>query len=206
MHVPLQETVGRWKPSEIHDTVAAIARQPIFAPARRSLLGRMIQYVLERIAEAINLIRGSPNARLLVIVALIAIGVVVVARVVAGRRMDAAHTAKGARGRIGSSRVDAWSAARELAATGDYTGACHALYAAVLDAFARDGTVKRHASKTSGDYVRELRMRGSPAVRDFRDFAGDFDRVIYGHGDASADDYERLASAAERATRVVAAA
>jgi hypothetical protein len=201
-----QEAVGRWTTSEIHDTVAAIARQPIFAPARRSLLGRFVQYVFERIGDLFDLVRGSPNARLLVIVAGIAIAVVVVARIVAGRRVDAARAAKRTAGRMRSSGVEAWKMASELAAAGDYTGACHALYAGVLDVLAHDGALKRHASKTSGDYVRELRLRGSPVVREFRDFAGDFDRVIYGHGVASADDYGRLASAAERATRVAAVA
>jgi hypothetical protein len=206
MHPALQDTVGRWTTREIHDTVAAIARQRIFAPARRSLLGRFTEYVFERIAEAINLIRGSPNARVLVIVAMIAIAIVIVARIVVGSRVDVARTAKRSSGRIGSSRGGAWATASELAAAGDYTSACHALYAAVLEALARDGALKRHASKTSGDYVRELRMRGSPVVGDFRTFAGDFDHVIYGRGVANEDDYGRLASAAERATRIVAAA
>jgi hypothetical protein len=206
MYPALQDTVGRWTTSQIHDTVAAIARQRAFAPARRSLLGRFIQYVVERIAEAIDLIRGSPNARVLIIAGMIAVAIVTIARIIVGRRVDAARTAKRAGGRIGSSRGEAWAMASELAAAGDYTGACHALYAAVLEALARDGALKRHASKTSGDYVRELRMRGSPVVADFRTFAGDFDRVIYGRGVADEEDYGRLASAAERATRIVAAA
>ena len=201
-----QPTVGRWTAAEIHDTVAAIARQREFAPARRSLLGRLIEYVFERIAELIKLIRGSPNARLLVIVALVAIAVIIVARIVVARRVEAERRSSRTVGRLGAARSEAWSNARQLAAAGDYTGACHALYDAVLEALARDGALKRHTSKTSGDYVRELRLRGGPTVREFRDFAGDFDRVIYGRGFADADDYARLSSSAERATRVVTAA
>jgi Domain of unknown function (DUF4129) len=206
MHAALQETVGRWTAGQIHDTVAAIAREPIFRPSRRSLLGRLFEYVFERIGEAIALIRGSPNARLLVIVAMVAVALVIVARVVVGSRGSDAGGSRGDNARAGSAGADAWRASQTLAATGDYTGACHALYAAVLEALAREGAVKRHASKTSGDYARELRLRDALTVRGFRDFAGDFDRVIYGRGLASEDDYTRLASAAERAIRIGAAA
>jgi hypothetical protein len=206
MHFVLQESVGRWTKREIHDTVAAIAQQRIYAPARQSLVGRLMRYLFERIAEALDLIRGSPDARVLVITALVAIAVVIVARVVVGRRADAARNARRGVARIGAGGPEAWSLARELAAAGDYTGACHALYAAVLDALAREGALKRHSSKTSGDYVRELRQRGSPRDREFREFAGDFDRVIYGLGVAEAEDYSRLTSAAERTVRATAAA
>jgi Domain of unknown function (DUF4129) len=206
MHFTLQQAGGGWTNRQIHDTVAAIARQRAFAPARQSIVGRIVRYVFERIADAINLIHGSPDVRRLAILAMIAVAVVVVGRVVVTRRVDAERTMRRHGARLGASGPEAWAAARELASAGDYTGACHALYAAVLHALARDGALKRHASKTSGDYVRELRLRGSPAVRGFREFAGDFDHVIYGRGIADADDFARLASAAERAVRIAPAA
>lgn len=206
MYGVVQDTIGRWTSAQVHDTVAAIARQRIYAPARRSVISRFISYVFERIGELFDLIRTSPSARLLVIASMVAVAIVVVARIVAARRVDASHRGRHRAGRAGVVGEEAWSAARAAASAGDYTNACHLLYAAVLEALARDGAVKRHVSKTSGDYVRELRARGAPSLREFREFTGDFDRVIYGHGEASATDFDRLSSAAERAVRVAPAA
>lgn len=92
----------------------------------------------------------------------------------------------------GGSRGDAWAAAQQLASRGDYTAAAHALYAALLDAGARQDQLKLHPSKTAGDYVREVRRRASPIFPSFRDFARAYDFVIYGLGECDRDRYERL--------------
>ena len=76
--------------------------------------------------------------------------------------------------------------------------ACHAVHAAVLDQLARDGIVKWHASKTSGDYARELRRRGWPMHAEFRAVARDFERVVFGARGVARDDYLRLRAASER--------
>jgi hypothetical protein len=74
------------------------------------------------------------------------------------------------------------------------------VYAAVLDQLARAGAVRVHPSKTSGDYARELARRGVPLAPAFQAFARQFERIVFGaSADAiSADDFERLATAAER--------
>ena len=99
------------------------------------------------------------------------------------------HSARGARG-------DAWTAAQQLAASGDYTAAAHALYAALLDAGARQHQLKLHPSKTAGDYVREVKRRASPIFPSVRDFARAYEIVIYGLGECDRDRYERLLSIA----------
>jgi hypothetical protein len=63
---------------------------------------------------------------------------------------------------------------------------------------ARSGGVSLHASKTGGDYWRELRRRGSPVADEFRAFARRFDRVVFGAGSATAEDFDELADLAER--------
>lgn len=180
--------------------MAVIAQQPMFAGARRSILGRFIQYLFERLNAFISTIRGSHSAQLVVILAIVAIVAVIIARIVLGERVEAKAARAGAR-RGRSAAVNAWANVEALAAAGDYTGACHAMYVAVVDALARDGALTRHASKTSGDYSRELRIRAATAARDFRAFAADFDRVIYGAGVANQEDYQRLRHAAETAMR-----
>lgn len=87
---------------------------------------------------------------------------------------------------------DAWTAARQLAARGDYTSAAHALYAALLQAVAAVGDIEPHASKTIGDYIRDLRTRSSRFLGAFGEFARSYETVIYGIGSCDRDRYERL--------------
>lgn len=87
---------------------------------------------------------------------------------------------------------DPWTAAQELAARGEFTEAAHALYAALLQAAARQQQVRLHPSKTVGDYVRELRARSSSLFLRFRDFARSYEVVIYGIGSCDEARYQRL--------------
>ena len=130
----------------------------------------------------------------------------VVGRIFVSRQLDVLGRRDGRGARLSGDRGDYWALSHELSAAGDFVGACHALYAAVVDTLARGGAVKFHSSKTSGDYARELRRNGSPAFQSFRAFARQFDRVVYGAASADREDYERLARAAEQATVVRSAA
>jgi hypothetical protein len=202
------QTVGQWTTAQIHDTVAAIARQPAYAvPLRRSILGRAIGFLFDRLSDLLELIKGSRDFRFVVIAAAGLVVLAVAGRIVIARQSDisAGRGGRGLRGARGEYQ-DPWAFARELASSHDYLGASHALYAAVVDTLTRGGAIKFHTSKTSGDYTRELRWRGSPAFDDFRAFARQFDRTVYGSTLVNADDYERLARVAERAASTRAAA
>jgi len=193
------QVVERWSSSQIHDTVAAIVRQPEFAGGgRESLLGRFLRYVLENIREFLSQFRGSANARYVVIAALVALILIVIARIAVARDVDAQMRRRGVAGRGSAAGADPWSAARGLALAGDFTAASHALYAGLLERMARHGEVAIHSSKTGGDYWRELRRRGSPLAGDFRAFAQRFDRAMFGVGSATAADFDELVGLAER--------
>jgi hypothetical protein len=197
------QAVGRWSTAEIHDTVAAIARQPAYAtPLRRSLLGRAVTFLVNRFTDLLGLLNGSREFRWMAIIATVLIVLAVVGRIVISRQLDVLGGRDGRRARMSSERRDFWALSRELATAEDFTGACHALYAAVIDSLASGGAVKFHSSKTSGDYARDLRRHGSPVLQNFRAFARQFDRIVYGASTADRDDYERLARAAELATSI----
>ena len=206
--VVLAQDVARWSASEIHDTVAAIARQPMYATSiRESILGRFFRFVIERLVALFRIFEGAGDPTFIIIVALAAAVVIIVARVIVTRRAADIQRRLGARGRYGRIAVrDYWTDARTAAQAGDYTAATHALYSAVVDSLAHAGLVVYHPSKTSGDYARELLRVGAAARQDFRAFARDADRVIYGMRRPDADDFQRLFAAAERATRRPAAA
>jgi len=193
------QAVHQWTSSQIHDTVAAIARQPEFAgSARQSLIGRLGRFVLATIRDLLERYHGSASARYAVIAAILIIVLVIVARIFTARELDV----KGGRfvrsGDNVSSHEDLFIAAQRAAAAGDYAGACHLLYAGVLQRLTRLDGLKLHPSKTSGDYWRDLRRRGSAAGDDFRQFARRFDRAMYGSTVPEAGDVADLLALAER--------
>jgi hypothetical protein len=161
-------------------------------------VGRMLRAFFSWIAPAFFALRRSPPLFWAVLIVLTLLTAAVIARwLYLWRARTALHIAGAGWDTHGEfSRADAWSAAQQLAARGDYTAAAHALYAALLDAGARQDQLKLHPSKTAGDYVREVRRRASPIFPSLRDFARAYDIVIYGLGECDRERYERLLSIA----------
>lgn len=88
---------------------------------------------------------------------------------------------------------DWWATAQRLAAEGDYTAAAHALYLALLTAAALRGLVSLHDSKTTGDYLRELRRAANRSeLNHFTDFTRSYETVIYGIGSCDSARFTRL--------------
>jgi hypothetical protein len=161
-------------------------------------LGRMLGRFFSWLAPAFGVLRRSPPLFWAVLIALALLTAAAVARwIYLWRERNALRAAGLGWDKLsGVSRADAWAAAQMFAARGDYTAAAHALYAALLDAGARQHHIKLHPSKTAGDYVREVRRASSPIFPRFRDFARAYEIVIYGLGVCDRDRYERLLSIA----------
>ena len=189
----LMQGVEPWSAGAVHDTVGALLRDPAYhrsfwsSVAGRLLLelGRFVLWVMEAV-------RGIPGGRttVLTVIALVLL-------IVLGRLFIAAEWSDDVlfRRKAGASRairIDPWSEADRLAAAGDYMGAAHALYQAVLRRLSASERIRVHASKTSGDYVRDLRRRGSPLTVTFQRFGRRFDRIVFGAGVCTAADYAAL--------------
>ena len=203
----IQEVIGGWTTRQIHDTVAAIARQSAYAiPVRQSLFARALRWVINRIADILGAFGSSRDARVVVIATVAVVVLTVVARFVVVRRADFRRRTGTSLRAIGSVRRDYWTVANELAAANNFAGACHAVYLAVLDTLARSGALTLHASKTPGDYTRELRQRRSGAAAEFRAFARQFEAAVYGPTVPVAATYEALRQSADRVTAQRAAA
>ena len=200
--------MGQWPAEAIHDTVAAITRQPAYAiPLRRSLLGRVFRYLIERLSDLIALFRGSQDLRIVTVVAVLLVIAAIAGRILITRQIDV--SARRSRLRANTARGegrDLWALSRELSAAGDYVAASHALYAAVIDALARSGAVKFHLSKTSGDYALELRRGGFGGSSNFRAFARRYDRIVYGLLPVGAEEFAELSNMARDVTDTRAAA
>jgi hypothetical protein len=194
--MPLLQGAGpppAWPAPAVHDTVYAIAREAAY---RRSLRETAMQHIFNALGRAFKAIfdffRGSQTGRHITIalVALIAVALLVhVILAALAERNDAvtadAHPAR-------ERTADAWREAERLAAAGRFTDASHALLAALLSAFAQRGEVRLHASKTAGDYARELARRGSPSRPAFQQFRRRYDAAIFGAAECSGDDYAAL--------------
>jgi len=187
-----------WPPSAVHDTVAAISRAIEYRRSlRQSFLDRAFLWLaqaLERIAE---LIRHLPSSRAIGLTILgIIVALIVVRLVIAATARDEGGARARRRGG-GASGEDPFVLADRLAAEGRFEDAAHSLYHGVLLAIARSDRVRLDPSKTSGDYARELRARGSAAYQPFRAFSRRFDVAVFGHGGCDAaliDDLRRLAA------------
>ena len=195
--IPPQGTVGAsgqsWPVTAIHDTVAIIARQRIYERTIGQSAWNQFWSAVGRALTAIsNFFRGSETGRhvTVAIVAVILLAVVIhfVLVTLAARNDVVAADSGPARAR----GTDAWRDAERLAAAGQFTDASHALLAAMLAGFAQRGEVRLHASKTAGDYARELARRGSPARGAFQQFRRRYDALIFGVGSCTADEYNAL--------------
>lgn len=82
--------------------------------------------------------------------------------------------------------------AHGLAAQGAFVHAAHLLYAAIVSRLVEQKRVRRHPSKTVGDYGRELRSAANPLTAAYGSFARAYDEVAYGDGLCDAGRYARL--------------
>lgn len=183
-----------WPRTAIHDTVATIVQQAAYRRnVASSLLDRILQWLWDTLANLIDGLRGVPHGRVVATVAFVVVLVLVSARMLYSARLRSIEAGESLIGfSSGRSMGDPWREAEQLASSGKYTEAAHALYRAALAMLEAKGLVRLHESKTSGDYARELRRRGAPAWAPFRRFGARYDRIIYGTGTCDAVEYGTL--------------
>jgi len=192
--LPAQSPGPIWSRAAIHDTVAAIARQSAYRrDVGGTLFSRIMQWISDMYSRLVDAAAGVPHGRVIATVTAGIVASLVIARIVYAARVRAVVAEVPNGGRLkATSMSDPWREAEQYAASGRFTEAAHSLYRATLVLLATRGLVRLHDSKTSGDYARELRRRGSPAHAVFRRFGARYDRVIYGSGKCSAADYAAL--------------
>ena len=194
----LQAAVRAWPPAMVHDTVAAVVSGPAFRKSlQMSLAQRLYQWIADGIRALVDYMRGSAPARWVAITLTVLLVLLIVARFLLAMRARADDGDVHVRARRGRPGEDPWRAADRLAAAGKFEDAAHALYRGVVESVARTDQVRVDPSKTSGDYARELRARGSAQLPRFRSFARRFDVAVYGHGGCDADAITELARLAE---------
>lgn len=183
----MQAAERSWPARAVHDSVQAVLRDPAFRRSlRRSIADRLLIWIAELFERLGRLARELPSMRS-VVFALLALAVVfIVVRAVMSAAAERDGVRQAAGRRHGGATDDPWHDADLLAAAGRFEDAAHALYRGVLSSVARAERLRLDPSKTSGDYARELRRRGSAALAPFRAFTRRFDVAVYGHGGCDA--------------------
>jgi hypothetical protein len=191
----------QWGARNVHDTVATLVRDRAYERSIvGSLIARALMAVFDGIGRLIKAFQQIPGGRTTVVVVVGVIIALIAGRAILTARLEGDEFIRRRRRGTQVVRADAWSEAERLAAMGDYTGAAHALYQAVLRRLAGTDRIRLHASKTSGEYWRELRRRGSPAAAPFQQFGRRFDRVIFGIGECSPEEFETMLREASAVT------
>jgi hypothetical protein len=177
----------------VHDSVASIASSSAYNRSiSESLWTTFWRWLNDSIDKLIESFRGSGTGRWVTISLLILLVVLILVRsylAAKAARENVAHQVGGARS---EGAAHPWVLAQRLAAAGNFTDAAHALLAAMLAAIAARGDVRLHASKTAGDYARELRRRGSSSHPRFESFRRRYDVAVYGQGEVSEAEYAEL--------------
>lgn len=178
----------------IADTVASVFRDRVFTAHNTVSIGQLVTEWLWNLT--LRVFGFAASHPVIGVVLRIAIGVAViliVVRIIYGIIARYAPSAITRRRLDVTRNTDWWSTAQALAARDDYTGAAHALYLALIALASRSGLVSLHESKTTGDYLRELRRTpGAMDLPRFTDFTRSYEMVIYGIGTCDRDRYLRL--------------
>ena len=183
----------RWTDQAVRDTIAAITEQPAYSrELGQSLADRAMRFVLDQFGRLLEAVGSVPFGRTVFLaVLLLAVGLVVARLVmgIAAERRSAVSRQGVADARSESAQL---GAAQQLAADGDYLAAAHVLFAVLVATGGARGEFRVHPSKTSGDYVRDIRRKSTRWLHPFQQFRQRYDRVIYGKATCTAEDYEAL--------------
>ena len=180
--------------SAIADTVAAVLRSRPFVGNDRISIGQLVaQWLVSIVTRFLGFAATHPAVGFVLRLALVIAMIAVLIRVAFALYTRFAPASSGRHRRDPGLGTDWWQKAHELASRDDYTGAAHALYLALLGSVAHRGLVILHESKTTGDYLRELRQRpDSVDLPMFADFTRSYETVIYGIGTCDRERFTRL--------------
>lgn len=189
----LIQGIERWNAGAVHDTVAVLLQDAAYRRSFWSSIAGRLLTELGRVLEWIyDAVRGIPGGKATALTVIAIVLLLILGRLYLAARQNDELLFRPRAGSPRAMRSDPWAEAESLARAGDYMGAAHAPYQAVIRRLAVTERIRPHSSKTTGDYARELRRRGSPLAGPFQTFGRRFDRVVFGAGVCSADDYAAM--------------
>ncbi len=189
----LLQAATSWPPPQVQDTINRIVSRPEYQrDFSESLLQRIVRTIARFIWDLLSMVANAAGTRTIVYVAVGLLLLLLVARLVLDMRAEIDGTSVTRSRRSGVRTSDPLGEAERLAQAGAFTDAAHALFVALLGTLGARGELRLHASKTAGDYARELRRRNAPSSPRFQSFRVRYDRAVYGAGVVSGDEYRAL--------------
>lgn len=189
----LMQGIEQWTAGAVHDSVAVLLEDAAYRRSFWSSLGgRLLTEFGRFLVWLYEMLRGIPGGKATVLTIIAVVLLLILGRLFLAGRWSDDVLFRRKPGSLRALRIDPWTEAETLAAAGDYMGAAHALYHAVIRRLAATERIRPHSSKTSGDYVRELRRRGSPLTVPFQAFGRRFDRIVFRSGVCTAEDFDAL--------------
>jgi Domain of unknown function (DUF4129) len=177
-------------PEAVRDTIARIVLERGYRRTLSStLLSRALDWLGNLIRDLFERATASRGTYIIALgaIALVALTAVMRAIVLARARRQAASQRENA---VTSAQLQA--EAQGLAAQGAYLQAANTLYTAVVVRLAEQKRVRRHPSKTVGDYWRELRSVSDEKTAAYAAFARVYEIVAYGDKLCDASRYAQL--------------
>ncbi len=174
----------------VRDTIARIVLERGY---RRSVTATLLSRFWDWLSDLLSrLFEQAAGSRGTYLISMTVLGLLVVSSVARAVIVARARRLVADRREVPATADEQLAEARALAAQGAYVEAAHRLYAAVVTRLIEQRRVRRHASKTVGDYWRELRAAGDVLAPAYRDFANTYDVVAYGDGRCDNVRYARL--------------
>jgi Domain of unknown function (DUF4129) len=192
--VPVQD------PEQVREVVREVLSRPEFRPARRSLVERIYEWVLEAVGRLLAALGGSGAGGIvgLILLALVLAGVgVLVARFSRGLTPSPEVAAAVPAGRLRSAaewRADAEAQER----AGAWREAIRSRYRALVADLAHRGVVEEIPGRTAGEYRREVGRSLPDVAGDFAGATELFEVAWYGRADTGAREAAHLRDLSDR--------
>ncbi len=175
----------------VRDTIARILQAREYREdVSTTLLARAWEWITRHISDLFAQATRSKGAYILSLLLLAIVIGVSIARAVIVARARRLAAIQQRESQVTAAEQLAQS--RGLAAQGAWVEAAHLLHAAVVTSLVEQRRVRRHPSKTVGDYGRDLRASGDALSADYASFAQLYDVVAYGDGLCDAPRFARL--------------
>ncbi len=177
-------------PEAVRDTIARIVLERGYREnLSNTLLSRLWDW-LSRIVS--DLFTQATQSRGTYLISLTLIGGVIAVTVARALLVARARRLAANQREVPVTADEQLAIARSLAAQGALVEAAHVLYAACVSRLVEEKRVRRHPSKTVGDYWRELRATGDAVAPAYQAFAREYDVVAYGDGLCDATRFAQL--------------
>jgi hypothetical protein len=178
----------------VRDTISRIVLERGY---RENLTATLFSRIWDWLSRLLSdLFEQASGSRGTYMISLSLIAIVIAASIIRTIMVARARREAASRREVPITADEQLAQARSLSAQGAFVDAAHLLHAAVVTRLVERKRVRRHPSKTVGDYGRDLRAAADELAPSYAAFARVYDVVAYGDGQCDSKRYAHLESLA----------